>query len=283
MAIIGKWNKLRVLRDTSPGMYLDDGHGGDILLPGKYIPRDLREGDDIDVFVYLDSEDRLVATTEKPFATVGEFAALRVAGINRNIGAFLEWGLPKDLLLPFREQLGPLREGQTVVVYIYQDIQSSRLVGTMRLKKHLSQTPPPYTQGQAVNLLVTNPTPLGYSAIIENQYTGLLFNDHLSGPLKVGQKLKGFIQSVRPDGKVDLRLDESGYQKVMPLRDLILLALKRNRGRLELDDKTPPEDIRERFGVSKKTFKQALGALYKERIIIFENQGIRLLDQDSKK
>lgn len=276
MALIGKWNKLQVLRETSPGLYLDDGQGGDILLPWRYVPEDLTEGGWIDVFVYLDSEDRPVATTQKPLAVAGDFAALRVAGIHRDIGAFLEWGLPKDLLLPFREQLGPLREAQTVVVYIYQDPKSLRLVGTMRLNRFLSQSLPPYEKGQAVDLLVANPTPLGYSAIVENQFMGLLYNTGLSGPLKVGQRLKGFIREVRPDGKIDLQLDESGYQKVMPLREAILLALKRNRGRLQLDDTSSPEDIRERFGVSKKTFKQALGALYKERLIIFENQGITL-------
>ncbi|HWI58739.1 MAG TPA: S1-like domain-containing RNA-binding protein, partial [Bacillota bacterium] len=235
----------------------------------------------LEVFVYLDSEDRLVATTETPFGMVGDFACLKVVSVNQQVGAFLDWGLAKDLLLPFREQAQPVRVGQRVVVYIYVDQKTNRIAATSRLNRQLSHEPPGYRASQPVDLLIYGKTPLGYTAIVENAYAGLLYHDTLAAPLTIGQRLKGFVRAIRPGGKLDLSLDASGYKRVAPLKEQILEALERQGGRLDLDDDTSPEAIREAFGVSKKAFKQALGALYKARRIRFESPGIRLVDNTS--
>lgn len=267
---------LRVVRDAAPGLYLDGGDVGEILLPGRYIPRGTKTGDSLDVFVYLDSEDRLVATTETPHAMVGEFAYLKVVNVATGIGAFLDWGLAKDLLLPFGEQETHVRRGQWVTIGIFLDPTSKRIVATTRLSRHLNRRPPTYTEGQRVNLLITAKTPLGYNAIVENGHRGLLYHTDLAGPLTPGQKLQGFVRRLRPDGKIDLSLDAAGYKRVAPVTEQILLALKANGGRLAFDDSSAPQAIRDKFGVSKNAFKQALGALYKKRLIHFLNPGIEL-------
>ena len=276
MVTIGRRNSLRVLRDTPPGLYLDGGDELVILLPGRYIPPGTKPGDLLDVFVYLDSEDRLVATTETPLAMVGEFAYLPVISVNPQIGAFLNWGLAKDLLLPFREQEKPLRVGDRVLVGLVLDPHSHRIFATTQLSRHLNLQPPTYSIGQPVNLLITAQTPLGYNAIVENAHRGLLYHTNLGTSLAIGQKVQGFVRKVRSDGKIDLSLDVAGYKRVAPLTDQILSALQANDGRLMLDDATPPQTIRDKFGVSKNAFKQALGALYKKRSIRFLNPGIEL-------
>lgn len=281
MASIGRRNVLPVLRETASGLYLDGGELGEILLPGRYIPRDEPVGDRLEVFVYRDSEDRLVATTETPHAMVGEFACLRVVSVNRQIGAFLDWGLAKDLLLPFREQTGPMRAGQKVVVHVCLDPHTHRIMATMRLNRHLSHDTPAYRPGQPVNLFITSVSPAGYNAIIENAHRGLLHRDSTGTPLEPGQRIRGFIRTVRDDGKIDLSLDQSGYKRVSSLSQRIVEELEKNQGRLMFDDDSSPDAIRERFGASKKAFKQALGKLYKARRIQFEKPGIRLLDNSN--
>jgi predicted RNA-binding protein (virulence factor B family) len=281
MAIIGERNTLSIIRESTPGLYLNGGELGEILLPRRYIPRDLKQGDSLDVFIYLDSEDRLVATTETPYATVGEFVFLKVVSVNPRVGAFLDWGLTKDLLLPFREQDEPVRVGQKVIVHVHLDAKTNRIVASTRLHRHLSKDTPAYADGQRVDLLVTGETPLGYSAIVENAHRGLLYRDQTSAVVKIGDKLKGFVRSVRPGGKIDLSLDASGYKRVASLQLQIVQALERNGRRLAFDDSSSPESIREAFGVSKKAFKQALGALYKSRRIRFQTPGIELLDNSS--
>jgi hypothetical protein len=269
------------VRAAPPGLYLDGGELGEILLPGRYIPADLKQKDKLDVFVYRDSEDRLVATTETPLAMVGEFAYLKVISVNRNIGAFLDWGLAKDLLLPFREQEFPVRAGDSVIVHVCLDEKTNRILATTRLNRHLSRDTPVYRNGQPVNLLILGRTPLGYNAIVENAHRGLLYHDNLAAPLLTGQKLKGFVRTVRPGGKIDLRLDASGYKRVAALTDQIVQALESNAGRLAFDDDSPPEAIRQKFGVSKNAFKQALGKLYKRRRILFLKPGIQLIEESS--
>lgn len=275
-AIIGRRNTLRVVRDAAPGLYLDGGDNLEILLPGRYIPPHTVPGNMLDVFVYFDSEDRLVATTETPHAMVGEFAYLKVVSVATGIGAFLDWGLAKDLLLPFREQATPVRRGQWVTVGIFLDPVSKRIVATTRLSRHLNRQPATYAEGQPVNLLITSRTPLGYNAIVENAHRGLLYHTTGAAPLEPGQKIQGFVRKLRADGKIDLSLDASGYKRVAPVTDQILLALQANRGRLAFDDSSSPEAIRDKFGVSKNAFKLALGALYKKRRIRFLNPGIEL-------
>jgi uncharacterized protein len=281
MAILGKRNLLSVIRESAPGLYLDGGELGEILLPGRYIPKNLAQKEKLDVFVYRDSEDRLVATTETPLAMVGEFAYLKVVNVHPQVGAFLDWGLAKDLLIPFREQEFPLRVGDRVIVCVCLDVKTNRILATTRLNRHLNRETPAYRDGQPVNLLVTSKTPLGYNAIVDNAHRGLLYHSNLAAPLATGQKLKGFVRTVRPGGKIDLSLDAAGYKRVAPLTNQIVEALERNGGKLAFDDDSSPAAIRETFGVSKKAFKQALGKLYKARRIRFEKPGIQLLENSS--
>jgi predicted RNA-binding protein (virulence factor B family) len=221
----------------------------------------------------------LVATTETPNAMVGEFAYLKVISVHPQAGAFLDWGLAKDLLVPFREQEFPLQPGDWVVVYVGLDPKTNRILASTRLSYHLSRDTPAYRSGQPVNLMIIGKTPLGYTAIVENAHRGLLFKNNLSAALKIGARLKGFVRMVRPNGKIDLSLDAAGYQRVAPLTGLILQALKDSGGRLALDDDSTPALIRQKFGVSKKAFKQALGKLYKLRRIKFLKPGIELLPE----
>ena len=281
MAIIGRRNTLSIERSSGPGLYLNGGELGEILLPGRYIPPELSPGDKLNVFVYLDSEDRLVATTETPKVMVGEFAYLKVIGVNPRVGAFLDWGLAKDLLLPFREQEVPVRLGKWVTAYVYLDPQSRRIVASTRLRRHLNRTGNTYQARQPVELLITNRTPLGYNAIVDHDRLGLLYHNNLAGPLTIGQKLKGFVRTVRDDGKLDLSLDPSGYQRVVPLKQKIITALEQNHGHLDFDDASSPAAVREKFGCSKNAFKQALGALYKARRIRLDHPGITLLDNST--
>ena len=235
-------------------------------------------GDRLDVFVYRDSEDRLVATTETPRATVGEVATLKVISINRQVGAFLDWGLAKDLLLPFREQTGHVQVGQDVVVRVYLDEKTQRIVASMKLGQDSALEPPNYRSGQQVEFLITDQTSLGYKALVEGKHPGLLYHEGISVPVAIGQKFEGFVRALRPDGKIDLSLDQAGYRRVAPLASRIVQALKDGGGRLDLDDDSPPKAIRQTFGASKKAFKQALGNLYKARRIRFSKPGIELLD-----
>lgn len=278
MAIIGRRNRLLIERSAPPGFYLNGGKLGEILLPGRYVPPTAKPGDRLDVFVYLDSEDRLVATTETPKAMVGEFAGLEVTGTHPRVGAFLDWGLAKDLLLPFSEQTGPVRAGQTVVVYVQLDSRSGRIIATERWQRFLNRGEDTYQEKQPVELIIARQTPLGYSAIVNNDRLGLLYHSSLGVPLTIGQRMKGYVREVRPDGKLDLSLDPAGYSRILPLKLRILSAMQDNGGSLELDDDSPPEIVREKFQCSKKSFKQALGALYKSRRIEFTRPGIRARD-----
>ena len=278
MATIGKRNTLTVLRDSTSGLYLDGDTHGEILLPNRYVPKGVAMGDRLEVFIYRDSEDRLVATTETPRATVGDVAALKVISINRQVGAFLDWGLAKDLLLPFREQTGHVQVGQDVVVRVYLDEKTQRIVASMKLGRNSALEPPNYRSGQRVEFLITDQTPLGYKALVEGKHPGLLYHEGISVPVAIGQKFEGFVRALRPDGKIDLSLDQAGYRRVAPLASRIVQALKHSGGRLDLDDDSPPKAIRQTFGASKKAFKQALGNLYKARRIRFSKPGIELLD-----
>lgn len=281
MITIGKRHLLTVVRETDSGLYLDGGEQGEILLPGRYVPRERDIPEKMDVFVYRDSEGRLVATTEQPLGTVGEVVALNVVSVSSKIGAFLDWGLDKDLLLPFREQTGPVRVGQRVVVCICLDSKTDRIMASARINRHVSTEGSSYREGQPVEFMITGRTPLGYTAIVENEHPGLLYHDDLLAPMEKGQKLRGFVRKIRAGGKIDLSLDASGYKRVGGLAIKIIDALQRNEGRLAFDDNSSPEDIRAKFAVSKKAFKQALGKLYRMRRIEFTDPGIRLRDNSN--
>jgi len=274
MASIGERNALRVVREAPPGLYLDGEDLGEILLPGRYIPKGAAPGDYLEAFIHRDSEDRLVATTEIPRACVGEFAVMKVVSVNPQIGAFLDWGLSKDLLLPIREQIRRVAVGDPVAAYVFLDPKSGRIAATAKLDDHLDRTPPPYIAGQRVRLLIADETPLGYKAIIENAHWGLLYKTDLGSPLSIGQELEGYVRAIRPDGKIDLGLDPAGYGRIAPLTEQILEALQAGGGRLEFNDRSTPEEIRARFGTSKKAFKQAIGALYREHRIRISENGI---------
>lgn len=282
MAQLGKRNLLPIVRAAPPGLYLDGGSHGEILLPAKFIPAGAVPGGEIEVFVYRDSEDRLVATTEKPHAIVGEFACLRVVGVNPRIGLFLDWGLGKDLLLPAREQDGPLNPGDWVVVQVVLDEKTDRLIASARLNRRLDLTPPPYHEGEAVHLLVASKSPLGYNLIINHAHRGLVYHTDIPGPLKIGSVVEGYVRNVRPDGKVDLALGRAGYRRIAAATETVLAKLRAAGGRLPYHDGSLPEEIRDAFGLSKKAFKQAIGALYKDRLIRIEPDGIHLAVPEAK-
>jgi len=276
MAEIGKTNWLPVLRTTDCGVMLDGDTLGEILVPNRYVSKNWNPGDVVEVFLMLDSEERLTATTVKPLAQVGEFACLRAASVTR-IGAFLDWGLPKDLFVPFREQKVEMFERQYYVVRVYLDEASGRIAASSKLDKFLDRSPATYKHSEAVKLLICDKTELGYKAIVNGKHWGILFYNEVFQPLERGQKIDGFVKQVRPDGKIDLCLHKPGFEKVTDLTDVILKAIKTQGGFMPVTDKSPPEEIYRLFGVSKKTYKMAIGALYKKRLIAFENNGTKLI------
>lgn len=278
MVEVGKMNRLPVVRAVDFGLFLDGGTLGEILLPKRYTTETLKPGDTVEVFIMLDSEDRLTAVTTKPYAMVDEFASLRVASVTP-VGAFLDWGLPKDLLVPFREQRIKMREGEWYVVRVYFDRTSGRLAASAKLDKFLDLTPPRYEVGETVDLLLCSRTDLGYKAIVNGTHWGLLFHNEVFTPLQRGQRMAGFIKEVRPDGKIDLCLQPPGQEKVGGLADEIMDTLRGQGGFLPLDASSPAEAVYARFGVSRKNFKKALGALYKNRLVRFADGGTRLVDE----
>ena len=276
MVEIGKINALEVVRETDNGLYLDGRELGEILMPKKFITDKVRSQGWADVFVYSDSEDRLVATTEKPLAMVGEFAFLKVVAISR-FGAFLDWGLPKDLLVPFREQKADMVEGRSYLVYLFVDMLTKRIAASAKVDKYLDNTPPEYDLGDEVQLLIAEETDLGYKAIVNNEHWGMLYKNQLYQTISLGQKINGYINKVRDDEKIDLLLEKPGYEKVDAISQKILDELKQNRGFMAVSDKTSPDMINALFGISKKNFKKAIGSLYKQRLITFDSDGIRLV------
>lgn len=273
---IGEMNELTIVKAVDFGLYLDGGEvWGEILLPRRYVPQDYKIGEKIKVFIYTDSEDRIIATTETPKVKVGEFACLKVVFITP-IGAFLDWGLSKDLLMPLGEMKRKVLIGETCIVAVYLDTETNRVAASARLSQFMDQTPAQYQEGEEVSLLISNQTELGYRAIINNAHWGVIFDNDVFEPIKVGGTKKGFVKRVRADGKIDLILHKPGYEKVGDFSDVIMTRLQEAGGFLGLTDKTEPEVIYEMFGVSKKTFKKAVGALYKKRLIVIEDSGFRI-------
>ncbi len=276
MAEIGKLNTLRVVKEVDFGLYLDGGEHGEILIPKRYVPENCKPEDNIEVFIYLDSEDRIIATTEKPYIKVGEFAMLQVVAVNQ-MGAFLYWGLPKDLLVPFREQKQKMEEGKWYIVTAYLDPDSKRLVASAKIDKFLDNLPPDYEDGEEVDLLISGESDLGFNAIINSMHLGVLYKNEVFQPLKKGDKIKGYIKKIREDEKIDLILQKPGYQKVDDISMKIVDILKEHGGFIAITDKSDPDTIYNLFGVSKKTFKKAIGSLYKLRIISINDEGIKLV------
>ncbi|MDZ4194713.1 S1-like domain-containing RNA-binding protein [Ectopseudomonas chengduensis] len=279
MALIGRMNSLQVVKHTDFGLYLDGGADGEILLPKRYIPKDTpSEVDDwLNVFLYLDSEDKLIATTLKPKIQLGEFASLKVVDINR-VGLFFDWGLPKDLLLPHSEEKRPLQIGDYCVIYLYLDKRTRRLTATARLDRHLDKVPANYQVGQEVDLLVVERTDLGFKAIIDGKHWGLIHKNELFKFIRSGMREKGYIKELRADGKISLSLQPIGHEAASGLAELIIERLRAQGGVLALGDKSPPELISEHFRVSKGNFKKAIGGLYKQGLIRIHDDRIELLD-----
>lgn len=276
MVEIGRYNTLTVVKIVDFGVYLDGGERGEILMPKEYVPADCSPDDEVKVFVYFDSEDRIVATTEVPEILVGEFAYLKVVAVSK-IGAFLNWGLRKDLFVPFREQRDPLVEGKSYLVYAYVDKASDRIVASTKIEKYLDQVFPEYEDNQEVEILIARKTDLGYAVIINNMHWGLVYDNEIFQPLKVGQKMKGYIKSVREDEKIDVSLQPAGYGKIEGLAGVILDKLNDYGGVLDLSDKSAPEDIYRVLGCSKKNFKKAIGTLFKQGLIEIHDAEICLL------
>lgn len=275
MVETGCFNKLKVIREVDFGVYLEGGAEGGILLPKPEVPEGTRLGDRLQVFVYLDSDDMPVATLRRPRAQVGQFASLKVVDVNK-VGAFLDWGLPKDLFLPFNEQVKPLTIGDYVTVYLYLD-NTTRIAASAKLEKHL-EPGDDYTQGQLVELLVVRPTDIGYQVIIDNRAMGLLQHQDIHRPVRPGQRMPGFIKQVRDeDGKIDVMLEKPGYARIDPLAQQVLKYLESRDGFCPLGDKSDPEAIRDLFGVSKKAYKMALGQLMKTGRIRQDETGIHLI------
>ena len=273
---LGEYNLLEVVKEVDFGVYLDGSEDGEILLPTRYVPQGCKPGDVLNVFIYLDMDERLIATTLQPYVKVGEFACLEVAWVNQ-YGAFLDWGLMKDLFVPFREQNMKMIKGNSYVVHVHLDEDSYRIVASAKIEKFLSKDMPEYTPGDEVEVLIWQKTDLGFKVIVDNKFGGMIFKNEIFTDVRTGMKMHAYIKQVRPDGKIDLELQKGGVKKVEDFADTLLEYIRSNGGSTPLNDKTDADVIYSTFGVSKKTFKKAVGDLYKKRLIVLEGeQGIRL-------
>ncbi len=273
---LGKFNHLEVVKLVDFGVYLDGEESGEILLPTRYVPSNCEIGDILNVFLYLDSEERLIATTLTPYVQVGQFAYLEVAWINE-YGAFLNWGLMKDLFVPFSEQKMKMQVGRSYIIYAYLDEESYRIVATAKIDKYLSKEAPDYQPGQEVDILIWQKTDLGFKAIIENEYPGLIYDNEVFQDVRTGMQMKAYVKQVRDDGKIDIMLQKAGMARVGDFSDRLLQYIKDEGGRIGINDKSDADLIYDTFGVSKKTFKKAVGDLYKKRLIILSDSGISVV------
>lgn len=276
---LGKRNQLKVLREVDFGVYLDGGDIGDILLPKRYVPTNCKVGDVVDVFLYLDNEERLVATTEHPLVEVGQFAYLEVKWINQ-FGAFLDWGLMKDLFCPFKEQKMRMQQGKKYIVYCYIDTLTSRIVASAKVEKFFSKELPPYHVGDAVEVMIQQKTDLGFKVIVEGSYGGLIYQNELFRDIHTGDKITAYVKTIRSDGKLDIALQHQGMQHVMDFSEQLYQYLRNDaNGFCPFHDKSPAEEIYATFKVSKKTFKKAVGDLYKRNIISLKSDGLYLTEE----
>lgn len=273
---LGDWNHLKVVHYADFGLYLDGGQEGRILLPNRYVPKGTDVGDELDVFIYLDQEERPVATTEKPLAKVGDFACLQVAWVNE-YGAFLKWGPMKDLFCPFREQKRRMEVGERYIVYVGVDDESYRLMASAKVEHYFATGRPSYKRGQEVDVLIWQKTELGFKAIIDNARPALIYGDQVFKRVRTGDRMKGYVSMVRPDGKIDVTLQPTGRKQTEDFAEVLLRYLQTHGGRCHLGDKSDAEDIKSLFQVSKKTYKRAVGELYKRRLITLSDAGIQLV------
>ena len=280
MMEIGKIQKLKVIKEKDFGIYLSDGDKADaqgVLLPKKQVPAGTKIGDELEVFLYKDSEDRLIATTRVPALELHQTAVVKVAEVGK-IGAFLDWGLMKDLFVPFREQRQKMQQGHSYMVYIYIDDESYRIVASAKVEKFLSREMPPYRRGSRVDITVWQPAEQGYRVIVDNRYAGMLYRNQLFTSVTPGMKLQAYVRRVRTDGKLDLELQPDGMERIEEFAPTLLEHLRQQGGHIGLHDGSDAAAIYAAFGVSKKTFKRAVGQLYRQRLIVLEPDGIRLAD-----
>ena len=281
MLEIGKYNTLTILRDTKVGLFLGNttDDKDDVLLPNKYVPKVFEIGEEIAVFVYLDHEERPVATTLQPYILLNEFALLRVNYVNQ-VGAFMDWGMEKDILVPFKEQARPMEKGKRYLVYLYKDEKTNRLVASSKTNQFLSNENITVEKGEEVDLIVSHITELGINVIINEKHKGLLYKDEVyDESIRTGDRAIGYIKNIRPDGKIDVSLQKQGYENVEPNAEKILDELRASRGFLRLNDNSHPEDIKTVLKMSKKTFKKAIGLLYKDKLIEIKEDGIYLVKE----
>lgn len=276
---LGAFNRLTIVKEVDFGLYLDGGDEGEILLPRRYVPATYKIGDEIDVFLYLDQDERLVATTEQPLAQVGDFAYLECSWVNE-YGAFLNWGLMKDLFCPFREQKKRMEIGSSYIVYVTIDEESYRMMASAKVERYLSKDKPPYKAGDEVQILVWQKTDLGFKAIIDNAYAGLIYRDQIFKYVHTGDRMKAYVANVRPDGKIDLTLQHTGRQQTIDFSETLLTYLHEHGGSCDLGDKSDAEEIKARFEVSKKVYKKAIGDLYRRRLITISDGGIHLVEEE---
>lgn len=276
MIEIGRKNVLKILRDTSVGLFLGDDEGNDVLLPNKYVPESYEIGGQIEVFCYLDYDERPVATTLEPDIMLGEFRLLQVAEVNE-FGAFMDWGLEKHLLVPFREQRSKMKQGQWYVVHCYLDEKTGRLVASNKLDKFLSNESLNLKEWDEVDLVVVRQTDLGWEVIVNEKHKGLVYFNEVFKSVNIGDVIPGCVKKIRKDNKLDISLQPLGKKVLEPAANKIYNVLREKGGFLPLHDKSDPEDIRDMFQMSKKTFKKGLGTLYKERKVALEKDGIRLV------
>jgi predicted RNA-binding protein (virulence factor B family) len=277
MVEIGRTQRLKVIRKEDEFLVLDGGDLGELLLSLKELPEAYQTASKVEVFVYPDTADSLAVTIEKPLAEAGQFALLKVVSINA-YGAFLDWGMERDLLVSFKDQHEAMLEGHSYIVYLYFDGEANRITATSKIERHLDEIPPPFSEGEQVELLIANRTDLGMNAIINNTHWGVLYADEIFDQVRYGQKTTGYIKKVREDDKIDLYLHKPGYGAVDGLSQKVLDYLKAHEGFMDITDKSSPEVIYNRFGVSKKKFKMALGSLYKKRLVRLEKEGVFLVD-----
>jgi len=281
MIYIGRMNRMKVVKHVDFGVYLDGQDEGEILLPRKDVPHDTEVGDRLHVFIYRDSDDRLIATTKRPLVQVGEAAYLKVKQQN-NVGTFMDWGLPKDLLVPFNEQAWPMNEGRNVVIYCYLDENTNRIAGTTKFHRHLSEDGRNvFQEGDAVKGMVAAQTELGYKMILNNSHIGLLYKNEVFKPMRFGHELKVFIKQIRDDGRIDLSIAASNQDVRDELEEKIMAYLKAHDGVSHITDKSPPNVIYDTFNASKANFKRALGRLYKKRLVSLDKTQVRLLSKTS--
>ena len=274
--ILGEFNTLEILRDTDPGLFLGDEKGNEVLLPNRYVPEDFEIGDRIEVFVYLDNEERPVATTDKPYIIRGDFALLRCNQVTK-FGAFLDWGLVKELFCPFKEQAFKMKAGGWYLVHCYIDDETQRLVASSKTNRFLDNNELTVSRFEEVDIIISHPSEMGMNVIVNKKHSGLVFKDDIYKDISVGDRLKGIVKKIRHDKKLNISLSQVGYRNIEPNAQFILNELKDNSGFIPLHDKSSPEDIKEQLQMSKKSFKKAIGSLYKDRLITIEKEGIKLV------